>query len=292
MDWITAILWLCIVGILFVISLNFLRQARGTDPGSIRRHTKLALFIMFAILGATKLFDLLFVNLGAVPEPVPFMVEGWDPNNPNLIMGLVVMSFYLVGFSVLLFVLEKHNLNTKYILTMVPLVVIIGAWILMGMGYTVDVFLEGLYQQEGSWLLLAFFLPRAFIPFSYLYLTLKTSGIYRKKSFALFFGHGLLTVFFVRQPVGAVFGQLRLLMPKLLVYILQYQVFSQACGRLEKRRTEDEAIGAHAGQFSKEVCPLCRGNVLQRVTTDDHVKTGIRKGQSNSATLHVHSPLR
>ena len=198
-NWIIAGAWIGIVITLFVLAVRFLIQARRMDPGSIAKHTHLVLFIMFTLLGFTKLFDILIVNLGAAPEPIPFLADMFGVLPEDKYLGLLVMSLYLIAFSLLLFVLEKHTLNTKYILTIIPLLVILTAWILTLSGYEVDVFLTGLYGDPGAWILLFFFIPRSFIPFAYLYLAIKTSGSYRKKALALFFGYGTIVTFFVRQ---------------------------------------------------------------------------------------------
>jgi hypothetical protein len=151
-------------------------------------------------VGSTKLFDILFVNLGSAPEPIPFISISIDPAT-FLSLGLLVMTFYLVGFSILLFALEKHFLHTRYILTIIPLITIILSWILTLLGINIDVFLDTFYNNPDNWILAFFYLSRAFIPLSYLYLTIKTSGNYRKSAFTLFFGYGILVTFFIRQPL-------------------------------------------------------------------------------------------
>ena len=152
-------------------------------------------------MGGTKLFDLLLVNLGGAPEPIPFL----DVIPPgDFYFGLLVMTLYLVGFSALLYTLEKHTLNTKYILTFLPLLIVSIAWILLVAGFPVDIFMEeafGIFPLSETWWGIFFFLvPRTFIPFAYLYLIFKTSGIYRKKSLSLFWGYGIISVFFIRFP--------------------------------------------------------------------------------------------
>ncbi|MHA1651462.1 MAG: hypothetical protein ACTSYB_14830 [Candidatus Helarchaeota archaeon] len=200
MDWLIASLWIGIVVALFILALRFLFQARKLEQGSVGRNTNFALSIMFLIIGSTKLFDILLVNLGSAPEPIPFLADMVGIPEGDIYLGLLVMSLYLIGFSVLLFVLEKYTINTKYILTITPLLVIIGAWILTLMGIKIDLFLVNLYQEPTALLLLFFYVPRSFIPLAYLYLAIKTPGTYRKKAFTLFLGYGCITTFFIRQP--------------------------------------------------------------------------------------------
>jgi hypothetical protein len=177
---------------------------------------------MFLILGGTKLFDILVVNLGAAAEPIPFLADMLGVPSNDIYLGLLVMSLYLIGFSVLLFVLEKHMINTKYILTAIPLVVIIAAWALTIVGITVDVFLVGLYEAEGAWILLTFYIPRSLIPFVYLYLAIKTPGTYRRKALSLFVGYGLIVTFFVRQPQFE-FWAPYIIIPALILLIWGYK---------------------------------------------------------------------
>ena len=92
-------------------------------------------------------------------------------------------------------------LHTKYILTSIPLLTIILSWILTLAGANVDVFLDAYYTNPDNWILIFFYLSRAFIPFSYFYLTIKTSGNYRKSAFTLFLGYAILVTFFIRQPL-------------------------------------------------------------------------------------------
>ncbi|MHA1649941.1 MAG: hypothetical protein ACTSYB_07090 [Candidatus Helarchaeota archaeon] len=70
---------------------------------------------MFLIFRNTKLFDILLVNLGEAPEPIPFLTAMLRVIEGDIYLGLLVMPLYLIGFSVLLFVLEKYTIkiNTR-----------------------------------------------------------------------------------------------------------------------------------------------------------------------------------
>jgi len=191
-----AILWFVIAGLSITFSvIFFMRYPKAEFPRT--RYTYLVNAIFFLLIGATKLFDLLFVNMAAEAEPIPlFPIFTEDVLH---YLALVEMTIFLSGYAVLIFFLERYFVKTYYLLTFLPIVAICVAWI-----FNIDMFIPDLMQLDifgtESTFTLIFYACRVVVPLVYLYVAIKSTGVIRKTSIALFFGYALIATFYVRHP--------------------------------------------------------------------------------------------
>jgi len=194
---ILGISWFVIAALSIVFSVIFFKKSK-TDELPRARYTSLGNAVFFLIGGFTKIFDLLFVNLGGELEPIPlFPVFSSEVLH---YLALVEMTLYLAGFTVLIFLLEKYFVKTYYILTSVPIIAIFIAWI-----FNADLFVPNILDLanigQDQVLFLTFYLSRLVLPLLYLYIGIKSTGTIRKKSLALFFAYFVIATAYIRHPL-------------------------------------------------------------------------------------------